>query len=430
MKDLGIKPAIVDAVRRFLAHAPKHELAPLAVTLSDAADRQGGMSDALADACDAFYSRVIAFDADGDGEIEAHESTAHEELDEVLQAFRENDRDGYTLDTMPAASKPVAVADQPRVRAAFDLPRRALVLTLWSSRGARYAFEQSRARIDAIKPDGVLLHTDPVALANGGGAQLTKDVRAAFPSLKIGWAIYGDSYGVDPSAVWARCARAAFASDVETLMLNCEVAWKSPKRGNLEARQALAHKAVQAVRNAAPSLHVSFTSYDGPCSILRPDKRGHWGGHGSFPWRGFLGEGTDAQGQALGVHADCPQVYLAGADTGTGASYDAAISREQRAWFSRKEAVRKGMIAPAIEHWLYLQAHSSTSSAIGYLGTQARVTCAWAFPTRADVQGVEALRALSALNRANHRSVAAFQRSDGLAPDGRMGAATVSRLLT
>lgn len=428
MKDLGIQPRVIDAARDFVKRAPDSSLAPHVRKLVTLATTHGLFDPVVADAADDVFVDLQEIDVDRDGNISSLESPHSREADELYSALLENDRDGdgslsdEVLEQSVGFAKPSATPHV--VGFCEDIHRRVVVLTLWSSRGARYAFEKSRATIERVRPDVVLIHTDPLALANGGGAQLTRDIRAAYPWLRVGWAFYGDSYGPNPVRAWSRCARAAEASHVATLMPNCETAWKSSKRGTHVQRNVIARECMNALRANAPTRHISFTSFDGWVNV--PWKRGRWGGHEDMPVAGFLGDGSPCLSEA-------GQVYIGASDTGDGATYEAAVDRFARHELSRRAAVKKRLIALGVEAWTYAQAHSSRASAVCYLATRRRVTVFWAAPTRVDERGVAGMAASSQLarmlnERGDSMTVKEFQARHGLDPDDKMGVETMTVL--
>lgn len=416
MIDPGIRPQTVEAARLFLRRAPNHSIAKHARALVAVADTHGAFADPVAALADSLYDELFALDMDGDGRISTAETDHSEECDELFQALRDNACEVDCGD-LPASYKTSA----PVAGHGFDLPngQRAIVIALWSTRGAAWAFDKSIEMLKRVKPHGILLHTDPVALAGPAGAALTERVRATLPGIRVGWAFYGDSYGPNPSAIWRRCAAAAKRVGVDTLMPNCEVAWKNAKRGNFAARSEIAESCVRALVGAAGNTHLSFTSYDGPVNIVRPDGTGRWGGHEGLPWKAFLGAGL--------IHADVPQVYISGAAGPEGASRAQALNRFERAAKSRRAAVDRKMIAPGVEPWTYIQAHSSKPSAICALAERRRVTVAWASPSRIDERGIVGLQAAVELARRGE-TVASFQRSARLNADGDLGEKTIKAL--
>jgi hypothetical protein len=425
VKDLGIQSRTIDAARDFLKRAPTSVIAPRARSLITAFELHGGFHDSVAEAADDLCRRLQLLDTDSDGDLSREHDPASQVADGLYHALLTNDCEGNdpepTIHASVASllSKPSGIVQPVTPRIAFaSLNRRVIALTLWSSRGARYAFEQSRETITRTKPDAVVLHTDPVALTRGG-AQLAADVRAAFPGLIVCWAIYGDSYGPDPSRVWAACARAAEACGVETLMVDAEVAWKTKGHGaTLADRNAVARKAVRAMRLAAPTLHISHTSYDGPVSIVRPDGQGRWGGHQSYSWEGFLGD-------AAFVQASAYQVYIGGGKTE--GDFEAAKNRQARHEKSLRAAVKLKLVAPETESWQYLQVHNSSPAAVCYLSERRRVTCCWASPTRVSPRAVAGMQAAVFFAR-ERMTVAEFQAAHGLTNDGDAGEKTFAAL--
>ena len=427
MDDLGIQPRTIAPIRdvaRLLADKPLGAAAQRVVTLYDL---HGSHDDEASDALDALYQSMRALDTDHDGALSVSEVGSYADLvSEAYEAIATNDRLGDSpalpppLPAQPVQSKPGTASIA--VRPCLDLGRRAIVLTLWTGRGARYAYDRSRPLIDAIEPDALMLHTDPTALTSAG-AKLNADIRRDYGTgMGLLWATQGDGYGPDPSRVWASCARAAERERVESLMSNCEVAFKSPKRGATVAdRDALARRCLLAMRVAAPSLHLSFTTYDGLWNAPRPDGRGSWGGHSTFPRAGFLGDGTP-----LSAYAD--QVYTAASATATvPATYEHAVNRFGRADASLVVGRRQHQLSPVVESWIYLQGHHADAANICYLAEQRRISCAWAAPGRLDANGVIGLRAAAELARRN-LTVSAFQRIAGLKDDGVCGPKTLAAL--
>lgn len=428
MLDLGIQERTMDVLHDASKRLVSKRFTPAVQNIVTQFDLHGSHDDGLARAVDDLFLDLTALDVNEDGDLSEKEAGPDAYwLDRIYDAIRTNDRAGDVptiveapKSTSPAQSKPGAGT---HMRSCLDIGRRALVLTCWSGRGARYAFDKARPAIEAIHPDAVMLHTDPYALAHGGGAELNRYILSLYPWLKILWATYGDAYGPDPSRPWAACAHEAERlGNVESLMSNCEVAWKNPKRGaTLADREALAHRAVNAMRAAAPTLHLSFTTYDGLFNIRRPDGQGTWGGHGTFPTKGFLGEGS-----AITSYAD--QVYVAASATPeTPAQYEHAVNRFGRADLSQKRGRELHAIGPQVEPWVYMQVHHSDPAAICYLAERRRVACAWAAPGRLDANGVLGLRAAAELARRN-LTVTEFQKVAGLTPDGHMGPKSLAAL--
>jgi len=428
MLDLGIQERTMETLRDASKRVTNSRFTQPLKDIVTHYDLHGSHDDGLAQRVDDLFLDLTAVDTNADGTLSAEEAGSDAYwLDRVYDAIRTNDRAGdvplvspQAKATSSAQSKPSAT---PVVRPCLDLGRRAIVLTCWSGRGARYAFEKARPVIEAAHVDAVMLHTDPYALAHGGGKELNAYILSLYPWLKIFWATYGDAYGPDPSRPWAACSHEAERlGNVESLMSNCEVAWKNPKRGATVAdRDALAHRCVGAMRAAAPSLHLSFTTYDGLFNIRRPDGQGTWGGHSTFPTKGFLGEGSPQT-----AYAD--QVYIAAsASPDKPAQYTHAVNRFGRADLSQKRGRELHAIGAQVEPWMYLQVHSSDPAAICYLAEQRRISCAWAAPGRLDANGVIGLRAAAELARRN-LTVSAFQRIAGLKDDGVCGPKTLAAL--
>lgn len=426
MKDLGIQQRTVDAAQEFSQRAPQHPCAALARSLVLTSLQHGAFADETATAADNLYLALRRLDTDGDGNLTPVETANAEDAQKLLVALMLNDRDGDgdledEVSTQPVSAKPTAtpaVATPSSPPTFMDIGRRVVGLTIWSSRGVRYAFEKSRYAIERIRPDFVTAHGDPVAMSRAG-REFDAYVKSQYAWLRTIWAGYGDSYGPNPARIWAAFARAAqgFADSVQP---NCEVAWKSPSRGTHKQRNAIARESALAMRVAAPLMHLSFTSYDGWVSVPRPDGQGRWGGHEAMPIDGFLGNGTP-------INAESAQVYIGGASDGTGALYVHAVSRYARHEASRQAAIRKRLVSPAVEPWMYLQVHSSRPDAIVYLSERRRVTQGWAGPSRIDENGILGLAAAREL-ALRGETVESFQRAAKLKVDGRCGPMTLGAL--
>lgn len=427
MIDLGVQVHVVELARQFARMAPQSAPAQFARALTLAADKGGGTDEGAADALNSLYLSLRALDRNADGVLTPDEFRDADLVEELYREIQQNDRKpGKDIpDEPPPSAKPSALAaplvHTGTVEPAFaDLGRRVSVLACWEGRGARYAVDRRRDFIDLAKPDVLLLHTDPVALARGG-SELNDYVLGLFPWVRIAWAFYGDSYGPDPSRQWAGCARAAAASKVRvhTLMTDAEVSWKSPKRGDFAQRKSIARASMLAMRNAAPGLHLSFTSYDGPVSIKRPDGKGNWGGHSTFPWEGFEGEGSP-------IDAEASQVYV-GHTLEDPATMATALNRLARYELSRAAAVKDKWIKATMEPWMYLQVHGCRTGAICALAETKRVFCGWA-SSMLDPRGMDGFRMAAELARRN-MTVKEFQKSEGLEVDGNAGDLARARLL-
>lgn len=295
-----------------------------------------------------------------------------------------------------------------------------LGITLWSGEGTTVAFEHSRELLDEVQPQYVQLHSGPDSLRRLGGA-LTKRVRAALQSTGVVWAIAGDAYLPNPVRFWSQAARAAEDNGVRVLMLNCERGWKSSKLGTLAHRNALARSCVEAVRQAAPSVELWFTSYAAPTSVLRDPRNpraGRFGGHGTFPWWGFLGGGHVAEHH--------PQVYTAPKD-GSVAQVGALPRFDEWNTRSIEAAARKGWIAPSVRHGVYLQAHHTPLRDLCAVGERHEHVSLWASHTRIDEDGRKAARVLAELAR-RRIAIRELQTLFGLTPDGIVGPRTLAAL--
>jgi hypothetical protein len=298
----------------------------------------------------------------------------------------------------------------------FDGQRFVTVLTCWSGNGVEWAFERSSKLIEESEPDAVMLHGDPVRFAEKA-QYLSELVTKRFGGIRVLAATYGDSYGPNPKRVWAKCAK-ALEKFVDTLMSNCERSWKSKIRGSrVVDRDQLARECVQAMRDAAPTLHLSMTSYGWPESVTRNGKPGRFGGHGEFPLKGFCGEGSPMQ-------ADCDQVYVGQKPSDPPATFARAEEYWELESRSHAAAVTKGRVAASVEPWIYVQLHGSLPEAICALGEKRRVCLGWSAPTRIDENGRLGFIALCKIHKKG-LTVREFQAQAGLRVDGIVGKKTL-----
>lgn len=248
-----------------------------------------------------------------------------------------------------------------------------------------------RAELGAAMPAQVWLGLAFDAGARAARARIARgDVRGALEALR---------------AERIRAANAANAIGAPTIMLDPEAAWKvgGPGFNSGAALEALAD-----YRAACPGARIAVTSYDCP------------GYHSGFPWRAW--DECDAW---------FPQVYAAPAEGAPGARSRAGLQRlalHKRQWAG---AVERQLLKPR-PPMVYAQAHHVTAQQTLCVANSASECALWAFPRRADSEGLLAGRALAELERRGYSGpgrVEAFQRAAGLDVDGLAGRETMRALL-
>jgi hypothetical protein len=202
-----------------------------------------------------------------------------------------------------------------------------------------------------------------------------------------------------------------------------EAAWKSTVPQEKERLHNLIKLATSKINAAYPGLLQWHTAYDHPTY------------HGSYPWASWLAQGTP-------ISASLPQVYAAPGGEGAMARLQGLQRREAASLASWGQAVRRGWIAPDapegspedatdVDWHPYYQAHSvpmrdTVLSAVGR-----PTVCLWAYPRRADAQGILALKVLCFLHNNGfwtRQGVQAYQASAGLKVDGVVGPMTLKAM--
>lgn len=245
------------------------------------------------------------------------------------------------------------------------------------------------------------------------------DERRLVDAVKAhGWRLWY-AWGVDPdvrrpvrdaAATTRRRARLAADRGAEVVELNGEAAWRHPDCA------PLARALIEACREGAPGLPVSWTSFD---HVLWHD----------LPWGAILGAG--------GVDLHAPQIY--GADPGTpGAEgHQSVRARMRRAGDQLASLVRRDVaradLAPGGAGWTpYFQCHGLTTAGVAVVANASDTVRAWALPTRCDEAGLRALECILSARAQFGRSAGAIERAQaalGLAVDGVCGPRTEAALL-
>lgn len=279
-----------------------------------------------------------------------------------------------------------------------------LCVTLWSGAGLADAWEHGRAALAAIRPHAVQLHGAP-SLLKAQAPAVAAQARAALPGVRVWLGVAGDagqtlvpSGRLSVAALHARrvgVAATARACGADTIVLNCEKAWRRDAPGFTAVD---AGRWVRDLRAACgPGVAVEHTAY-----VTR---------FADYPWAAFLGPGL--------CERTWPQAYWAAG--GSAKWMRATIWR--RYW---ERDVPGGAVAAP-----YLQAHGCATADLTWFADQFADACFWAVPARHDAAGLLALRALAEVERrgfAGAGRVAAFQRSVGLQPDARVGPLTLRAL--
>lgn len=266
---------------------------------------------------------------------------------------------------------------------------------------------QRLARVAAPGDLAVCIHDPP----SDDERRLVDAVRAA------GWRLWY-AWGVDPdvrrpvrdaAATTRRRARLAADRGAEVVELNGEAAWRHHDCA------PLARTLIEACREGAPGLPVSWTSFD---HVLWHD----------LPWGAILGAG--------GVDLHAPQIY--GADPGTpGAEgHQSVRARMRRAGDQLASLVRRDVaraeLAPGGAGWTpYGQVHGMTTAGAAIVLDAADTVRAWALPTRCDEAGLRALEAVLTARRECGRSagaIARWQAARGLTADGVAGPMTLGAM--
>jgi hypothetical protein len=307
----------------------------------------------------------------------------------------------------------------------YALPFSGPCPTLYHGAGPVKALAGARDLLSECRPPAVQIHSHRPGL-------IAPAVRALLPGavLVVGVGVDGIGrsvakgtrpvrWGVDR---FCDLAKAAVEIGAPAIVWNAEAGYKAPAGSAEKARlHDLVPAALAAVAAQFPDLAQWHTSQDFPTY------------HGSFPWADWLGPGSP-------VRVSLPQVYAAPADpeatAGKGA-LDWRITRSRESWLA---AVRKGWIRPDVStgtpgddldvDWEpYGQAHHVRADDTVDSMIQHRICGLWAYPTRADANGRNALRALCDLHRRDlwkAGGVQDLQRAVGVKPDGQFGPRTAA----
>jgi hypothetical protein len=294
---------------------------------------------------------------------------------------------------------------------------------LYHGNGPKAALAGSRDLLAECRPHAVEIHSHRPGL-------IAADLRKLLPgvTLVVGAGVDGFArqvasgakpveWGVGQFAAVAKAARDVGAVAVKW---NAETAYKSepgsPERGRLSA---LVKGGLARVAAEVPQLAQWHSSFD------------HAGWHGAYNWEDWLGKGSP-------VTASFPQFYAAPADPAATAGKGAVDRREASAMRTWASMVRAGRIRPDLPEgtpgdatdtdvYPYYQAHNVRADDTIDSAITHPMAALWAYPTRADANGRNALRALCDLHRRGlwrADGVRLLQAAVGVKVDGAFGALT------
>lgn len=204
-------------------------------------------------------------------------------------------------------------------------------------------------------------------------------------------------------------ARDAVSLGIGILVNDAERAYKSANIAERAALAAIASDATTEIRTRWPELQLGLTSFGWPVRVENV------GGHGEFPWRGWLGGGVTFMGQTY--------------DRGPGN----LVEGERIAIASYRAAIEHGLMAPSTPRVVEVQTHHNRIDELVTVGTSTDATAWWAAGSEKlfDANGAKAWRAALALWRAGFwggGAVQRFQASRGLKVDGDCGPMTLAAL--
>lgn len=301
-----------------------------------------------------------------------------------------------------------------------------LIVTVGDSEPVQRDLAAALPLLRAIRPDGVMLHTNPgVEDVPTVGA-----IRSALPGVRL-WiqapanvlAGLSEAKAIDRVRGWVR---AAVDLGAEVFSLNGEgasrpgaVGWKPGQPLDAAALAARA-KALLAAANdeARGRLSLAWSSHD---RILSH----------ALPWAAIFGAGSP-------VSLTLPQVY-ANPETGADAGLGGARARYEGTAAQHTLAVTRGLIRAdfgptGAGFVLYAQSHHHRVAASCYLHDRAALSASWTIRrdgALCDANGLLALRADAEMRRrVGHAPgrIARFQASAGLDADGVVGEKTLSAL--
>jgi hypothetical protein len=284
-------------------------------------------------------------------------------------------------------------------------------------------FKLARRQIGDVHPHALRFQGWPE-----GQADEVKAARRAWPDVLI-----GICPGVDPIARRWRSHRnvdravaelvgiadRTVALGVGHLVWDAEASWKATVRAERDTLGAIAARAVREVAEKYSGLRQYLTSYGWPVRVENV------GGHGDFPWRGWLlGNVPEAGGVAGGVPF-FGQTY----DRGAGRLVDG----ERVALGSFDAMLRQQLAGPGTVRYAEIQTHHNDDAEIAVVGTSTDITCFWAAGTERlfDEEGERGWRTCLELWRRGYwggRAVERFQAAAGLDVDGVAGPKTRAAL--
>jgi putative peptidoglycan binding protein len=291
---------------------------------------------------------------------------------------------------------------------------------LWNDNGPDVPWKTPsvRAVLDKSRPPVLQVHAGPIWLATKGGA-LTTEIRAAYPGIRVWWAIAGDAYGPDPSQEWAQAATAAGAAVVTTICPDPED-WTTRPAGMLR-------KSVNAIRTANPTIEILPNTWAQPLRVPNvfppPAETGY---SDAYPLAELLGQGSPCNGVMRQVYYDDPDIGIP-TERGRGPRSLARSTSDYAV------ALAEGKIRGDTALEGYQQMHGCRCDDLCTVAQSFRI-CGWwvlNYLKDFDADGVRAMWAVCELERRGYgggNGIVQFQLAAGLTPDGIVGPKTLAAL--
>jgi hypothetical protein len=284
--------------------------------------------------------------------------------------------------------------------------------TLYHGNGPVAALAGARDLLAECRPPAVQIHSHRPGLISAAvrkllpGVVLTVGVGVDGIARKVAKGTTSVEAGI---SAMVTLARAATHEGAVAIVWNAEAGFKArPGTTEKERLSALVRGATARVAADFPGLRQWLTSFDHPAY------------QSSFPWEDWLHAGSP-------VEVELPQFYAAPADPKATAGKGAVERREASAAAKRAPLVRAGRIRPNVRTIAYYQAHNVRAADTIAASLKREAVALWAYPTRDDADGRNALRALCELHRRGlwrPDGVRELQRLVGVKVDGAFGPAT------
>jgi hypothetical protein len=294
---------------------------------------------------------------------------------------------------------------------------------LWNDAGPDVAFASKdvRALLDLAQPPELWPHAGPDWLA-AKGASLTTNIRTAYPTMSVGWAVAGDADGPDPTTAWVRATQAAWAAGIRMMNFNCESGWFARNPGTL------AH-ALNAVVAAAPDMELCLDTAGQPLYIPNV-----------FPPPSMTGNSDQyahVLRESVGLNAPLSilvlQVYYSASVLPT--TRGAGPRSLARSIANRAVAVAQDDISPGCTFESEQQLHGCRCDDLVNVATQSAIRAWWwalnGGSAYVDQEGSWALQSVCALHRLGFDGPLAvfhFQKANNLVADNVCGPKTRAAL--